>query len=52
MQWSLLKINMANPNQNAILIEKAFEEILSICRQFQEDSGAKYRSKAIIKRCY
>ena len=31
---------MANPNQNTILLEQAYEDIKEICIKFQEDSGA------------
>ena len=31
---------MANPDQNTILIEKAFEDIKEICKNFQDDSGS------------
>ena len=31
---------MANPDQNTILIEQAFEDIKEICRNFQNDSGS------------
>ena len=31
---------MANPNQKIILLEKAYEELKSVCSKFQEESGA------------
>ena len=31
---------MANPDQNTLLIEQAFEDIKEICKKFQDDSGA------------
>ncbi|MDC3119174.1 hypothetical protein OA503_05895 [Prochlorococcus sp. AH-716-K03] len=31
---------MANPDQNTILIEQAFEDIKEICIRFQNDSGS------------
>ena len=31
---------MANPDQNTILIEQAFEDIKEICKRFQDDSGS------------
>ena len=34
------KFNMANPDQNTILIEQAFEDIKEICKKFQDDSGS------------
>ena len=35
-----IKFNMANPYQNTILLEQAFEEIKEICKKFQNDSGS------------
>ena len=35
-----IKFNMANPDQNTILIEQAFEDIKEICKKFQDDSGS------------
>ena len=34
------KFNMANPDQNTILIEQAFDDIKEICKKFQDDSGS------------
>ena len=34
-----IEFNMANPDQNTILIEQAFEDIKEICKRFQHDSG-------------
>ena len=34
------KFNMANPDQNTILIDQAFEDIKEICKKFQDDSGS------------
>ncbi len=31
---------MANPDQKIILLEKAYEELKSVCSKFQEESGA------------
>ena len=31
---------MAKPNQKTILLEKAYEELKSVCSKFQEESGA------------
>ena len=31
---------MANPDQNTILIEQAFEDIKEICKNFQDESGS------------
>ncbi len=31
---------MANPDQKTILLEKAYEELKSVCSKFQEVSGA------------
>jgi len=31
---------MANPDQKRILLEQAYEELISICSKFQEKSGA------------
>ena len=31
---------MANPDQKRILLEQAYEELISICFKFQEKSGA------------
>ena len=31
---------MANPDQKTILLERAFEELKSVCSKFQEESGA------------
>ena len=39
MQWSILTLFMANPNQKTILIEKAFQEIKKKCNKFRDDSG-------------
>ena len=35
-----IKFNMANPDQNTILIEQAFDDIKEICKKFQDDSGS------------
>tara|TARA_B100000989_G_C19259366_1_gene351407 strand:- start:247 stop:420 length:174 start_codon:yes stop_codon:yes gene_type:complete len=35
-----INFNMANPDQNTILIEQAFEDIKEICKRFQDDSGS------------
>ena len=35
-----IKFYMANPDQNTILIEQAFEDIKEICKKFQDDSGS------------
>ena len=35
-----IKFNMANPDQNTLLIEQAIEDIKEICKKFQDDSGA------------
>ena len=35
-----IKIDMANPDQKTILIDKAFKDLKEICKNFQEDSGA------------
>ena len=35
-----IKFKMANPDQNTILIEQAFEDIIEICKKFQDDSGS------------
>ena len=35
-----IKFNMANPDQNTILIEQAFDDIKEICKKFQYDSGS------------
>ena len=35
-----IKFKMANPDQNTILIEQAFEDIKEICKKFQDDSGS------------
>ena len=31
---------MAKPDQKTILLEKAYEELKSVCSKFQEESGA------------
>ena len=31
---------MVNPDQKIILLEKAYEELKSVCSKFQEESGA------------
>ena len=31
---------MANPDQKIILLEKAYDELKSICSKFQDESGA------------
>ena len=31
---------MANPDQKTILLERAYDEIKSVCSKFQEESGA------------
>ena len=31
---------MANPDQNTILIEQAFDDIKEICKKFQDDTGS------------
>jgi hypothetical protein len=31
---------MAKPDQKIILLEKAYEELKSVCSKFQEESGA------------
>jgi len=31
---------MTNPDQKTILLEKAYEELKSVCSKFQEESGA------------
>jgi len=31
---------MANPDQKTILLEKAYEELKSVCSKFQAESGA------------
>ena len=31
---------MANPDQKTILLEQAYEELISICSKFQDESGA------------
>ena len=31
---------MANPDQKTILLEKAYEELKSVCSKFQKESGA------------
>ena len=31
---------MANPDKKTILLEKAYEELKSVCSKFQEESGA------------
>ena len=35
-----IKLNMANLDQKTILIEQAVEDIIVICKQFQDDSGS------------
>ena len=37
---AFIRFNMANPDQNTILIEQAFEDIKEICKKFQDDSGS------------
>ena len=31
---------MANPDQKTILLEQAYDELISVCTKFQEESGA------------
>ena len=31
---------MANPDQKTILLEEAYNELISVCTKFQEESGA------------
>ena len=31
---------MANPDQKTILLERAYDELKSVCSKFQEESGA------------
>ncbi len=31
---------MANPDQKTILLERAYDELKSVCSEFQEESGA------------
>ena len=35
-----INFNMANPDQNTILIEQAFDDIKEICKKFQNDTGS------------
>ena len=45
-----IKFNMANPDQNTILIDQAFEDIKEICKRFQHDSGSSYSEiKTLLK---
>ena len=37
---AFINFNMANPDQNTILIEQAFEDIKEICKKFQDESGS------------
>ena len=34
------RIHMANPDQKTILIEQTSNDIVEICKKFQDDSGA------------
>ena len=34
------KFNMANPDQNTILIQQAIDDIKEVCKKFQDDSGS------------
>ena len=41
---------MAKPDQKTIFLEKAYEELKSVCSKFQKESGATYMEVKILLR--
>ena len=44
------RIHMANPDQKTILIEQTSNDIIEICKKFQDDSGVSdFEVKTLLK---